>query len=190
MSEFVRRRNLSRIGRSANTLGIHAAVVAAACPRRGDRRRRHRLLRRLSPGRHGLHRRRRAGARQADVWHDVARGRADGHVRLALGDVDRDAQVHPRSLRPARGGDRPVDRVQAGRVHRARHRARSAGGVPPGQRVQSLLRGRRARDLGEGGGASSSRWPAPTTCSPASTSKRTAAPTRSTSPWRWPRARD
>ena len=95
-----------------NTLGTHATVVAATCARRGDRRRCDRLLRRLPPRRHGVHRRRRAGARQDHLRHHVACRRADGHVRLAVGDLDRDAQVHLRALRPPGGGDRPVDGIQ------------------------------------------------------------------------------
>ncbi len=51
---------------------------------------------------HGLERRRAARARPADLRHHVARRRADGDVRIDVGDVDRDAQVHARSLRPAR----------------------------------------------------------------------------------------
>ncbi len=51
-----------------------------------------------------------------------------------------------------------------------------------------LLRRRRARDLGPRGQASCSRWPVPTTCSPGSTSPRTAGRTRSTSRCRWPAA--
>ena len=136
----------------------------------------------------GLDRRRPARARPADVRHDVARRRADGHLRLDLGDVDRVPQVHPRPLLPARGRDRPVDRLHAGRLHRDRDRGRPARGVPPRLRVQPLLRRRRARDLGRGGRASSSRSRGPTTSSPASTSPRTAGPTRSTSRWRSPRA--
>ena len=64
-----------------------------------------------------------------------------------------------------------------------------ARGVPPGRGVQPLLRRRRARDLGRRGRASCSRSPAPTTCSPASTSPRTGGRTPSTSRWRWRRAR-
>ena len=80
-------------------------------------------------------------------------------------------------------------RVQAGRVHRAGHRrrtgSRSTGGCPRstgycGVDVHEISAAR--------GRASCSRSPAPTTCWPASTWRRTAAPTRSTSPWRWPRA--
>ena len=41
-------------------------------------------------------------------------------LRLDVRDLDRDAQVHARPLRPARGRDRPVDRLQAGRLHRGR----------------------------------------------------------------------
>ena len=52
----------------------------------------------------------------------------------------------------ARGGDRAVDGLQPGRLHRDGHRARPARGVPAGQRLQPLLRCRRARDLGQGSG--------------------------------------
>ena len=128
-------------------------------------------------------------ARPADLGHDLARRRADGHVRLDVGDLDRDAAVHPRPLRAARGRDRAVDRLQAGRLHRARDRRGPARGVPPGLGVQpptaasTCTRSRRARS------ASCSRSRAPTTCSPASTSPRTAGRTRSTSRCRWPAAR-
>ena len=97
-------------------------------------------------------------------------------------------KLHPRPVRPARGRDRAVDRVQAGRLHRAGHRPRPARGVPAGRGVQPLLRRRRPRDLGRARWPSCSRWPGPTTSSPASTWPRTAGPTRSTSRWRWPRA--
>ena len=80
----------------------------------------------------GWTRRRAPRARPAHVGHDVARGRADGDVRLDVGDLDRDAQVHARPVRAARGRDRAGDRVQAGRLHRARRRrrigSRSTGG--------------------------------------------------------------
>ena len=88
--------------------------------RRRHRRRHHRLLGRLPPRAHGLEGRRAARARPADLRHDLARGRADRHVRLDVRDLDRDAQVHARSLRAARGRDRAVDRLQAGRLHRGR----------------------------------------------------------------------
>ena len=163
-------------------------VLPERARRRRRGRRRHRLLRRLPPRPRGLDRRRAARARPADLGHDVARGRADGHVRLDVGDLDRDAQVHPRPVRPARGRDRAVDRVQAGRLHRGGHRRGPARGVPAGGGVQPLLRRRRPRDLGRARSPSCSRWPAPTTSSPASTWPRTAGPTRSTSRCRWPRA--
>ena len=66
--------------------------------------------------------------------------------------------------------------LQAGRLHRGRRRRGSARGVPPRLGVQPLLRRRRPRDLaGAGEGAVPARA-APTTSSPASTSRRTAAP--------------
>ena len=83
----------------------------------------------------------------------------------------------------------PGDRLQAGRVHRGRHRRRTGSRSTAASRpstataASTCTRSRRARS------ASCSRWRAPTTCSPASTSPRTAGPTRSTSRWRWPRAR-
>ena len=82
-------------------------------------------LGRLPPRAHGLEGRRAARARPAHLGHHLARGRPDGHVRLDLGDLDRDAQVHPRPLRAARGRDRPGHRLQAGRLHRGRRRRRT-----------------------------------------------------------------
>ena len=108
-------------------------------------------LGRLPPGPHGLEGRRAARARPTDVRHDVARRGTDGHVRLDLRDVDRDAQVHARSLRAARGRDRAVDGLQAGRLHRGRDRSRSARGVPPRLGVQPAVRHRRPRDLARAG---------------------------------------
>ena len=64
----------------------------------------------------------------------------------------------------------PGDGLQAGRLHRGRHRPRPARGVPPGLGVQPLLRRRRARDLAGARSASCSRWRRSTTSSPASTS--------------------
>ena len=86
--------------------------LALARARRRHRRRRHRLLRRLPPRPHGLEGRRAARARPAHVRHHVARRRADGHVRLDVRDLDRDAQVHARPLRAARGRDRAGDRFK------------------------------------------------------------------------------
>ena len=100
--------------------------------------------------RDGLPRCRRAGARQVDVRHDVARRRPDGHVRFTVGDVDRDAQVHLRSVCATRGGDGPIDGLQPGRLHRACDRARPARRVPACCRLQSVLRCRRPRDLRQG----------------------------------------
>ena len=121
--------------------------LARSRARRRDRRRRHRHLGRLPPRAHGLEGRRAAGARPAHLRHHLARRRPDGHVRLDLRDLDRDAQVHARPLPPARGRDRPGHRLQARRLHRGRRRRRPARGVPPRRRLQPLLRRRRARDL-------------------------------------------
>jgi hypothetical protein len=96
--------------------------IGGYLPRRRHRRRRHRHVGRLPPRRTGLDRRGAARARPAHLGHHLARGRADGHVRLDVGDLDRDAQVHARPLLAARGRDRAGDRLQAGRVHRARRR--------------------------------------------------------------------
>ena len=139
-----------------------------------DRRRHHRLLGGLSPGARGLERRGAARARQAHVGHDVARGRADGDVRLDLRDLDGDAQVHMRPLRPARSRDRPGDRLHARRLHRDRGRCRPARGVPPRRGVQPPL-GVDVDDLAARGEAICSRSRASTTCSRASTSRKTAA---------------
>ena len=64
----------------------------------------------------GLEGRGAARARQADIRHDVARRRADGDVRLDVGNLDRDAQVHARSLQPARRRrrDRPPASMPVG----------------------------------------------------------------------------
>ena len=118
-----------------------------ANPCRRHRRRHHRLLRRVSPGSHGLEGRGPARARPPHVGDDLARRRPDGHVRVDVRDLDRDAQVHARPLRAPRGRDRAVERVLARRVHRGRRRPRPPRGVPAGVGLQSLLRRRRARDL-------------------------------------------
>ena len=81
----------------------------------------HRLLRRLSPGPHGLERRGPARARPAHLGHHLARRRADGDLRLDVGDVDRDAQVHARSLRRLEAETGQSTGLQAGRLHRGRH---------------------------------------------------------------------
>ncbi len=107
----------------------------------------------LSPGAPGLEGRGAAGARPAHVRHDLACRRPDGDVRVHVRDLHRDAQVHARSLQPARSGDGAGDRLQARGFHRGGCRRRPAGGIPPGRGVQSLLRRRRARDFAVGGEA-------------------------------------
>jgi glycine/D-amino acid oxidase-like deaminating enzyme len=72
-------------------------------PRRRHRRRHHRLLGRVPPGPRRLEGRRRCSSAIAHLGHHLARRRADGHLRLDVGDLDRAAQVHARSVRaPAR----------------------------------------------------------------------------------------
>ena len=135
-------------------------------------------------------RRRAARARPAHLGHHLARGRADGHVRLDVGDLDRDAQVHRATSTPGsrpRPARRPAS-SRSGFIEVASdadrlEEYRRVVGVQPATAASTCTRSRRARS------ASCSRSRAPTTCSPASTSPRTAGPTRSTSRWRWPRAR-
>jgi glycine/D-amino acid oxidase-like deaminating enzyme len=76
----------------------------------------------------------------------------------------------------------------AGRLHRV---ATDADRLEEYRRVSAFNRycGVDVHEISPREVASCSRSRAPTTCSPASTSPRTAAPTRSTSRWRWPRAR-
>ena len=62
----------------------------------------------------------------------------------------RDPALLPRPLRPARGRDRPVDRVQAGRADRGRGRRGPAPRVPPGRGVPAPPRPRGRRDLAAG----------------------------------------
>ena len=63
-----------------------------------------------------------ARARPADVGHHLARRGPDGHVRLDLGDLDRDAQVHARSL-PRASRPRPARRPASRRSASSRSRA-------------------------------------------------------------------
>ena len=86
------------------------------------------------------HRARRA--RPADLGHDWHAAGLMVTFGSTSRDLDRAAQVHPRPVRPPRGRDRAGDRLQAGRLHRARRRRGSARGVPAGGRVQPLLRRR------------------------------------------------
>ena len=124
-----------------------AAAPPRPRPRRRHRRRHHRHLGRLSPRAPRGGRRGAAGTRPADLGHHLARGRAHGHLRLDLADLDRAADVHPGPVRPAGGGDRARDRPETVRADRARHRAGAAGGVPAGRRVQPAVRRGGARDL-------------------------------------------
>ena len=146
--------------------------VLPARARRRRRRRHHRLLGRLPPGPHGLEGRRAARARPAHLRHHVARRRAHRDLRLDVRDVDRDAQVHARPLRAARGRDR-ASRPASSRSASSRSRP-SRDRLEEYRRVSAfnrLLRRRRARDLGRRRSRSCSRSRAPTTSSPASTSK-------------------
>ena len=94
----------------------------------------------------------------------------------------RDAQVHARSLRAPRGRDRAVDRVQAASAS-SRSRA-IADRLEEYRRVSAFNRycGVDVHEISpaqvEGAVPARAR---PTTCSPASTSRKTAAPIRSTS---------
>ena len=137
---------------------------------------------------HGLDRRRAARARPADLGHDVALGGADGHVRLDVGDLDGDAQVHPdlyARLEAETGlstGFKPVGFIELAtdRDRLEEYRGSSAFNRYCGVDVHEISAAR--------GRPSCSRWPGPTTSWPASTWPRTAGSTRSTSRWRWPRA--
>ena len=94
------------------------------CTRRGDRRRSDRLLGRLSPrplGCTDVVVLERDKLTSGTTWHAAGLMVTFGST---VGDLDRDAQVHPRSLRPTGGRDRPVDGLQAGRVHRTGHGGR------------------------------------------------------------------
>ena len=116
-----------------------------------DRRRDHRHVDRLPPGRAGLDRHGAARARPPHVRDDLARRRADGHVRLDLADLDRAAHVHQGPVLPARGRDRAGDGLPADRADRGRGRRRTPRGVPAGLCLQPALRGRRPRDQRPGG---------------------------------------
>ena len=109
------------------------------------------MLRRLPPGSHGVERRGPPRAGPPHLGHDLARRRAHGDVRIDVGDLHGDAQVHARSLQPPRGGDRAVHGLPAGRLHRGGVRAGSSRGVSPRLGLQSLLRSRRPRDHREPG---------------------------------------
>ncbi len=153
---LARSSNRTRTPGFANHPGsVHGQSSCAphARPRRHRRRRRHRHLHRLSPGRDGLERHRAARAAPADRRHHLARGRAHGHVRLDFGDVDRDPQVHARSLRASRGGDGTGNGIHADRLHRGCLRRGSPRGIPAGGGVQPLLRHRRAGNLAARGPA-------------------------------------
>ena len=157
-------------------------------PRRHHRRRRLRLLGRLSSGQARLDRRRAARAQAAHLRHDLARGRPDRPAaRLAEHDAAR--EIFGRPLRQARSRDRRRHRHAPGRLdHRRADRGAQARNLPAGL-AGARLRRRRARDFAERGQgdvpASQRRrtWSAPCTC------RSTASATRPTSPWRWPRAR-
>ncbi len=79
--------------------------------------------------------------------HHLACSGTHGHVRIDVGNVDRDPQVHARPLWPARGRDRAGDGIHADRLHRSRFRQGPPRGIPSRRRVQPLLRHRRAGDL-------------------------------------------
>jgi putative intracellular protease/amidase len=105
----------------------------------------------------------------ADLGHDVARGGLMVTFGSTLRDVDRDAQVHPRPVRPARGGDgqvatgfKPVGfiEVAADADRLEEYRRVSAFNRHCGVDVHEIS----AREVG-----SCSRSPAPTTSSRAST---------------------
>ena len=115
-------------------------------PRRHHRRRRLRLLGRLSSGQARLDRHRPARAQAADLGHDLARRRADRPVaRLAEHDAAR--QIFGRPLRQARSRDRRRHRHAAGRLdHRGADRGAQARDLPAGL-AGARLRRRRARDL-------------------------------------------
>ena len=146
-------------------------------------------LGRLPPGPPGLEGRRAARARPAHsgtTWHAAGLMVTFG----STSETSTEMRKYTRDLYARLEAETGLATgLQAGRLHRGRRRRGPARGVPPGLGVQpataasTCRRSRRARS------ASCSRSRAPTTCSPASTSPRTAAPTRSTSRCRWPRAR-
>ena len=99
-----------------------------------------------------LDRRRPAGARPADLGHHLARGRADGHLRLAPRRPRPRCAVHPR---PVRAGSRPRPACRPGSS-----RSASSRSPPTPDRLEEyrrvaafnrLLRRRRARDLARRG---------------------------------------
>ena len=109
-------------------------------------RRDHRFLDRVSPRARGLARHRAARARPPHERHDVARGRADGHVWLHLWHIDGAAQVQQRPVLAPGGRDRPGDGIRAHRVHRAGDYRGLPGRVSPCRRLQPPAGHRRARD--------------------------------------------
>ncbi len=115
-------------------------------PRRHHRRRRFRLLGRLSSGQARLDRRRAARAQAAHLRHDLACGRADRPAaRLAEHDAAR--EIFGRPLRQAGGRDRRRHRHAAGRLDHGRaDRGAQARDLPPGD-GGARLRRRRARDF-------------------------------------------
>ena len=125
----------------------HSSLAAQACPCRHRRRRRHRHVDRVSPCVDGMAGHRAARASPAHGRHDLACSGTHGHVRIDVGNVDRDPQVHARPLWPARSRDRTGDGIHADRLHRGRFRQGPPRGIPSRRRVQPLLRHRRAGDL-------------------------------------------
>ena len=115
-------------------------------PRGHHRRRRLRLLGRLSSGQARLDRHRASGAQAAHLRHDLARGRADRPVaRLAEHDAAR--EIFGRPLRQARGRDRRRHRHAPGRLDHGRaDRGAQARDLSPGL-ARPRLRRRRARDF-------------------------------------------
>lgn len=81
-----------------------------------------------------------AGAEPNHVGDDLARGRADGALRLLVRDVDRVAQVHAPALRLARARDGPRHRLQPGGVHGHCHRQGPPVRVSQNRRLQPQVR--------------------------------------------------
>ena len=104
------------------------------------------MFRRLSPRPPRLERRGPPRTRSAHLGHDLARGGPDEHLRLDLGDLGRDANVHPRSLRAPRSGDRAMHRFRGPGLHRAGRGRGPHGRVSPGGSLQSDVRQRRRGD--------------------------------------------